>query len=62
MITQILPVNIKGLAGSIATLANWFICWVITLTAPLLLAWSDGGLSLSSLGKTKFMLSMIVQY
>ncbi|MFS7939114.1 hypothetical protein Hanom_Chr05g00447901 [Helianthus anomalus] len=42
---QILPVNIKGLAGSIATLANWFICWIVTLTAPLLLSWNDGGLS-----------------
>nr|GEZ26299.1 sugar transporter ERD6-like 6 [Tanacetum cinerariifolium] len=40
----ILPVNIKGLAGSIATLANWFIAWLITMTAPLLLAWSSGGL------------------
>jgi len=36
-------VNIKGLAGSIATLANWFIAWVITMTAPLLLEWSGGG-------------------
>ncbi|KAF8083964.1 hypothetical protein N665_0742s0013 [Sinapis alba] len=40
---QILPVNIKGLAGSIATLANWFFSWVITMTANLLLAWSSGG-------------------
>ncbi|KAI3684871.1 hypothetical protein L6452_34098 [Arctium lappa] len=43
IMSEILPVNIKGLAGSIATLANWFIAWVITLTAPLLLAWSGGG-------------------
>ncbi|KAK1407491.1 hypothetical protein QVD17_39107 [Tagetes erecta] len=43
IMSEILPVNIKGLAGSIATLANWFICWVVTLTAPLLLSWSDGG-------------------
>lgn len=41
--SQILPVNIKGLAGSVATLANWFIAWVITMTAPLLLTWSSGG-------------------
>jgi SP family facilitated glucose transporter-like MFS transporter 8 len=40
---QILPVNIKGLAGSIATLANWFFSWLITMTANLLLAWSSGG-------------------
>ena len=43
---QILPVNIKGLAGSIATLANWFFSWLITMTANLLLAWSSGGFSL----------------
>lgn len=41
---QILPAKIKGLGGSVATLANWFFCWVITITAPLLLAWSTGGL------------------
>ena len=39
--------NIKGLAGSIATLANWFFSWLITMTANLLLAWSSGGFSLS---------------
>nr|XP_043605968.1 sugar transporter ERD6-like 6 [Erigeron canadensis] len=43
IMSEILPINIKGLAGSIATLANWFICWVVTLTAPLLLSWSSGG-------------------
>ncbi|CAH1442837.1 unnamed protein product [Lactuca virosa] len=43
IMSEILPVNIKGLAGSVATLSNWFIAWVITLTAPLLLAWSGGG-------------------
>ena len=46
-IFQILPVNIKGLAGSIATLANWLTSWAITMTANLLLTWSGGGLSLS---------------
>ncbi|KAA3474379.1 sugar transporter ERD6-like 6 [Gossypium australe] len=40
---QILPVNIKGLAGSVATLANWLTSWVITMTANLLLTWSGGG-------------------
>ncbi|KAG6401014.1 hypothetical protein SASPL_137859 [Salvia splendens] len=41
--TQILPPKIKGLAGSVATLLNWFVSWVVTLTAPLLLDWSSGG-------------------
>ncbi|KAK3022098.1 hypothetical protein RJ639_045942 [Escallonia herrerae] len=43
IMSEILPINIKGLAGSVATLANWFTAWVITLTAPLLLAWNSGG-------------------
>ncbi|KAM7517190.1 hypothetical protein LguiA_006773 [Lonicera macranthoides] len=43
IMSEILPVNIKGLAGSVATLLNWFVAWVITLTAPLLLSWSSGG-------------------
>lgn len=46
---QILPVNIKGLAGSIATLSNWFIAWVVTMTANLLLEWNSGGLYISFL-------------
>lgn len=47
LLLQILPVSIKGLAGSVATLANWLTSWVITLTANLLLDWSSGGLALS---------------
>ncbi|KAJ7953009.1 Sugar transporter ERD6-like 6 [Quillaja saponaria] len=43
IMSEILPVNIKGLAGSIATLANWLISWLITMTANLLLNWSNGG-------------------
>ncbi|XP_022768989.1 sugar transporter ERD6-like 6 isoform X3 [Durio zibethinus] len=43
IMSEILPVNIKGLAGSIATLSNWFFAWVVTMTANLLLDWSSGG-------------------
>lgn len=43
IMSEILPVNIKGLAGSIATLANWMTSWVITMTANLLLNWNSGG-------------------
>ncbi|KAG9449656.1 hypothetical protein H6P81_009621 [Aristolochia fimbriata] len=43
IMSEILPVNIKGLAGSVATLANWLTAWVITMTANLLLTWSNGG-------------------
>ncbi|KAK9136341.1 hypothetical protein Syun_015671 [Stephania yunnanensis] len=43
IMSEILPVNIKSLAGSIATMANWLAAWVITMTANLLLSWSSGG-------------------
>ncbi|KAG4140252.1 hypothetical protein ERO13_D06G006651v2 [Gossypium hirsutum] len=43
IMSEILPINIKGLAGSIATLSNWFFAWVVTMTANLLLDWSSGG-------------------
>ncbi|KHN11101.1 Sugar transporter ERD6-like 6 [Glycine soja] len=43
IMSEILPVNIKGLAGSIATMGNWLISWGITMTANLLLNWSSGG-------------------
>ncbi|EPS62019.1 hypothetical protein M569_12773, partial [Genlisea aurea] len=43
IMSEILPPNIKGLGGSVATLSNWFFSWVVTATAPLLLEWSGGG-------------------
>uniref|UniRef100_A0A5B7B2W0 Putative sugar transporter ERD6-like 6 n=1 Tax=Davidia involucrata TaxID=16924 RepID=A0A5B7B2W0_DAVIN len=43
IMSEILPVNIKSLAGSTATLVNWLLSWVTTMTANLLLSWSNGG-------------------
>lgn len=43
IMSEILPVDIKGLAGSVATLANWFFSWAITMSENLLLNWSTGG-------------------
>lgn len=40
---QILPVSIKSLGGSIATLAAWLTSFAITMTANLMLTWSVGG-------------------
>ncbi|KAG6674992.1 hypothetical protein I3842_15G075800 [Carya illinoinensis] len=48
IMSEILPINIKGLAGSVATLGNWFMAWVVTLTANMLLEWSGAGLPLSA--------------
>ncbi|KAJ0733194.1 putative major facilitator, sugar transporter, MFS transporter superfamily [Helianthus annuus] len=43
IMSEILPVNIKSLAGSVATLFNWLAASIVTMTAPLLLDWSSGG-------------------
>ncbi|KAL6610718.1 hypothetical protein ACP70R_040687 [Stipagrostis hirtigluma subsp. patula] len=43
IMSEILPVNIKSLAGSVATLANWLTAWAVTMTASLMLNWSNGG-------------------
>ena len=52
MFRQILPVSIKSLAGSVATLANWLGAWAVTMTASLMLSWSNGGTLLSLLLKS----------
>ncbi|CAH9067397.1 unnamed protein product [Cuscuta europaea] len=43
IMSEILPVNVKSLGGSVATLSNWMAAWVVTMTANLLLDWSKGG-------------------
>uniref|UniRef100_A0A452ZYB5 Major facilitator superfamily (MFS) profile domain-containing protein n=1 Tax=Aegilops tauschii subsp. strangulata TaxID=200361 RepID=A0A452ZYB5_AEGTS len=43
IMSEILPVSIKSLAGSFVTLANWLTSFGITMTANLLLSWSAGG-------------------
>lgn len=43
IMSEILPIKIKGLAGSVATLANWLFSWAITITAPMLLDWNSAG-------------------
>ncbi|XP_044512155.1 sugar transporter ERD6-like 6 isoform X1 [Mangifera indica] len=43
IMSEIFPINIKGLAGSVATLFNWLSAWVVTMSANLLLTWSPGG-------------------
>ncbi|XP_050909748.1 sugar transporter ERD6-like 6 [Lathyrus oleraceus] len=53
IMSEILPINIKGLAGSFATLANWFFSWLVTLTTNLLLDWSSGGVSKRTRGIDK---------
>ncbi|XP_074308087.1 sugar transporter ERD6-like 4 [Silene latifolia] len=47
--SEILPVSIKGLAkglaGSVATLANFLTSWGITMSANQMLSWSSGAIT-----------------
>ncbi|XP_061360938.1 sugar transporter ERD6-like 4 [Gastrolobium bilobum] len=43
IMAEILPLNIKSFGGSVATFMNWFTASVITMTANLLLNWSNAG-------------------
>ncbi|KAF7828863.1 sugar transporter ERD6-like 6 [Senna tora] len=43
LMAEILPPDIKGLGGSLATFLNWFTAWGITVSANLLLNWSATG-------------------
>ncbi|KAH9319309.1 hypothetical protein KI387_021078, partial [Taxus chinensis] len=40
IMSEILPANVKGVGGSVATLANWLSSWAVTMTINLLLEWS----------------------
>lgn len=60
IMSEILPVNIKGLAGSVATLANWLTAWIVTVTATLLLDWSTGGTFAIYAAVTAFTLVFVV--
>ncbi|KAK7336708.1 hypothetical protein VNO77_17254 [Canavalia gladiata] len=43
VMAEIFPVNIKGLAGSVATLVNWFGAWLCSYTFNFLMSWSPYG-------------------
>ncbi|CAI8614138.1 unnamed protein product [Vicia faba] len=43
VMSEIFPVNIKGQAGSIATLVNWFGAWLCSYTFNFLMSWSSYG-------------------
>ncbi|KAK7242964.1 hypothetical protein RIF29_37746 [Crotalaria pallida] len=43
VMSEIFPLNIKGQAGSIATLVNWFGAWLCSYTFNFLMSWSSYG-------------------
>jgi len=43
IMSEILPVNVKDVGGSIATLINWLSSFAVTMTVNLLLEWSTSG-------------------
>ncbi|GAB2220274.1 hypothetical protein Droror1_Dr00007918 [Drosera rotundifolia] len=43
VMSEVFPINIKGIAGSLATLVNWFGAWAVTYTFNFLMSWSSYG-------------------
>ncbi|KAI4340233.1 hypothetical protein MLD38_025092 [Melastoma candidum] len=43
VMSEIFPVNIKGVAGGFASLVNWFCSWLISYTFTYLMSWSSYG-------------------
>ncbi|GMH02659.1 hypothetical protein Nepgr_004498 [Nepenthes gracilis] len=43
VMSEIFPLNIKGIAGSLATLVNWFCSWAVSYTFNFLMSWSNYG-------------------
>ncbi|KAK3014128.1 hypothetical protein RJ639_007920, partial [Escallonia herrerae] len=43
LMSEIFPINIKGLAGSLVTVVNWFGSWVVSYAFNFVLEWSSEG-------------------
>ncbi|BBM96970.1 MFS transporter, SP family, ERD6-like sugar transporter [Marchantia polymorpha subsp. ruderalis] len=43
LMSEVFPSHVRGLAGSLATLANWSCAWAVTMTFNLMLEWSASG-------------------
>lgn len=43
VMSEIFPINVKGVAGSLATLVNWFGAWAVSYSFNFLMEWSSYG-------------------
>ncbi|XP_021742463.1 LOW QUALITY PROTEIN: sugar transporter ERD6-like 5 [Chenopodium quinoa] len=43
IMSEIFPINVKGLAGSLVTVVNWLGSWMISFTFNYLMSWSSPG-------------------
>ncbi|KAJ8769759.1 hypothetical protein K2173_005965 [Erythroxylum novogranatense] len=43
LMSELFPLNVKGLAGSLVTMVNWFGSWTVSFTFTFLLSWSSFG-------------------
>ncbi|XP_058224098.1 sugar transporter ERD6-like 5 isoform X2 [Rhododendron vialii] len=43
IMSEIFPINVKGLAGSLVTVVNWLGTWIISYTFNFLMDWSSDG-------------------
>ncbi|WCJ23598.1 Major facilitator superfamily protein [Euphorbia peplus] len=43
IMSEILPLNIKGVAGSLVVLVNWIGAWLVSYTFNFLISWSSAG-------------------
>ncbi|KAL8496045.1 hypothetical protein ACS0TY_019957 [Phlomoides rotata] len=43
IMSEIFPINVKGLAGSLAVVANWSCCWIVTYAFNFVAHWSSAG-------------------
>ncbi|GMY21348.1 sugar transporter ERD6-like 8 isoform X1 [Fagus crenata] len=43
IMSEVFPINLKGIAGSLVTVVNWFGSWVVSYTFNFLMDWSSYG-------------------